>query len=521
MAHKLAKWADSISLFGFLSLELIPVAVVSVDSAMGNCLTSLPSPTAKNFSKKSKALPIETMFKLPSPLPVWPKGDGFASGTIDLGGGLRVCQVSTMVKVWATHEGGPDNTGATFFEPSHIPDGFYMLGCYSQPNNKPFFGWVLAGKDDGSSEALRKPLDYTLIWSSESSKIKEDGHGYVWLPIPPDGYKAIGHVVTNSPQKPSPEKIRCVRANLTDQCEAGSWIWGPGQASDANGFNVYTVKPSIRGIKALGVSVGTFVAQIDGTVSPLSLACLKNAQANLSCMPNQTQIDALIRAYSPWVYLHPDEEYLPSSVSWFFANGTLLYKKGEETKPVPIEPNGSSLPQGGSNDGAYWAKVKIVNVPLGKIGEHVGDWEHVTLRVSNFNGELQRMYFSEHSGGTWVEASELVSKWTCFAREWGIGIRNDTEKSKMVMDTGVSYSLVAAEYLGSAINEPAWLNYCREWGPKLSYDITDEIKKVEKALPGPVRSAFEKFVKGLPNEVLGEEGPTGPKMKNNWSGDER
>ncbi|KAB1224910.1 hypothetical protein CJ030_MR1G007279 [Morella rubra] len=151
------------------------------------------------------------------------------------------------------------------------------------------------------------------------------------------------------------------------------------------------------------------------------------------------------------------------------------------------------------------------------------------------------MYFSEHSGGTWVEASELEfqngNKAVAYASlhghafypkpglvlqgSGGIGIRNDTEKSKMVMDTGVSYSLVAAEYLGSAINEPAWLNYCREWGPKLSYDITDEIKKVEKALPGPVRSAFEKFVKGLPNEVLGEEGPTGPKMKNNWSGDER
>ena len=48
----------------------------------------------------------------------------------------------------------------------------------------------------------------------------------------------------------------------------------------------------------------------------------------------------------------------------------------------------------------------------------------------------------------------------------------------------------------------------------------EEIKKVEKLLPGPLKSAFEKFVNSLPNEVLGEEGPTGPKMKNNWIGDE-
>jgi hypothetical protein len=46
-----------------------------------------------------------------------------------------------------------------------------MLGCYSQANNKPFFGWVLVAKDD-SGGALKKPLDYTLVWSSESLKIK-------------------------------------------------------------------------------------------------------------------------------------------------------------------------------------------------------------------------------------------------------------------------------------------------------------------------------------------------------------
>lgn len=553
---------------------------------MGNCLTLSPA-AVRNLSKKSKALPIETMFKLPSPLPVWPKGDGFASGIIDLGG-LQVCQISSFNKVWATHEGGPDNAGASFFEPSQIPEGFFMLGCYSQPNKSPFFGWVLVGKDDGSTGALKKPVDYTLVWSSESLKIKKDGNGFVWLPVPPDGYKAIGHVVTESPQKPSPDKMMCVRSDLTDQCEADSWIWSPGKTSDANGFNVYSLRPSSRGTKALGVPVGTFVAEVGGATS---IACLKNTKSNFSCMPNLNQIEALIQAYSPWVYFHSDEEYLPSSVNWFFENGAVLVTKGEESKPVPIEPNGSNLPQGGSNDGAYWldlpadegskervkkgdmgssqvyahvkpmmgatvtdiaiwvfypfngparAKVELINVSLGKIGQHVGDWEHVTLRISNFNGELRRVYFSEHSGGTWVEAPKLEfqngNKAVAYASlhghafyakpglvlqgSGGIGIRNDTEKSKKFMDTGVRFSVASAEYLGSAISEPPWLNYCREWGPKIAHDITEELKKVEKALPGPLKSAFEKAVNGLPNEVLGEEGPTGPKMKNNWSGDE-
>lgn len=469
-----------------------------------------------------------------------------------------------------------------------------MLGCYAQPNNRPLFGWVLAGKDDTGDAmggTLKQPVDYTLVWSSESLKIKQDGIGYIWLPTPPDGYKAVGHVITNSPEKPSLEKIRCVRSDLTDQCEIDTWIWGRGKDGIANGFKIFFARPGNRGTQAMGVCVGTFVAQNNSDI-PLSLACLKNARSNLSSMPNPRQIEAIVQAYSPYIYFHPDETYLPSSVTWFFDNGALLYKKGEESKPSSIDSMGSNLPQGGSKDGTYWldlpvddkaedrvkkgdlqnsrvylhikpmlgatytdvalwifypfngparAKVDFINIPLGKIGQHVGDWEHVTLRISNFNGELWRVYFSQHSGGIWVNASELEfgggNKAVTYSSLHGhamyakpglvlqgngaIGIRNDTAKSKMLLDTGREFSVVAAEYLGSAITEPPWLNYFREWGPKISYDIADEIKKVEKLLPAKLKSAFEKFVHSLPDEVLGEEGPTGPKEKNNWSGDEK
>ncbi|OVA19585.1 Vacuolar protein sorting-associated protein 62 [Macleaya cordata] len=557
---------------------------------MGNCLSS--STTTTNLSKKvDKVLPIETVFKLPSPLPTWPTGEGFAKGSINLGG-LEVCQISSFTKVWATREGGLDNLGATFFEPSALPAGFFMLGCYSQPNNKPQFGWVLTGKDDGN-DVLKAPVDYTLVWSSESMKTKQDSNGYIWLPIPSDGYKSVGLMVTNSPEKPPLDKIRVVRSDFTDQCENDMWVWGDDKVSQTSKINIYSLRPSTRGTKALGVCSGTFIAQVDGVASPLSLSCLKNKDFNLSSMPNLNQIQAIIQTYSPLIYLHPDEPFLPSSVTWFFNNGALLYKQGDESNPISINPTGSNLPQGGSNDGTYWldlpidegakekvkkgdlqssnayfhvkpmlgatftdvaiwvfypfngparAKVKFINVPLGKIGEHVGDWEHMTLRVSNFNGELWRVYFSEHSGGTWLNASEvefeggnkIVSYSSLHGHgfyskpglvlqgntELGIGIRNDTSKSKITMDTGVRFELVSAEYLGSIVVEPPWLNFDRKWGPKISYDTKKELEKVEKLLPGKLKSEFEKLVNGLPNEVFGEEGPLGPKMKNNWSGDE-
>ena len=70
---------------------------------------------------------------------------------------------------------------------------------------------------------------------------------------------------------------------------------------------------------------------------------------------NRTQMEAWFRAYAPYVYLHPDDKYHPSSVDWFFSNGALLYNKEDKSKPVRIEPGGANLPKGGDpDDGLYW-----------------------------------------------------------------------------------------------------------------------------------------------------------------------
>lgn len=111
-----------------------------------------------------------------------------------------MCQISSLNKIWATIEGGPDNHGATL--------------C-SQPNSRMLHGWVLAEKDV-TGEALKNPVDYAPVWTRKSLQIKQEGIGYISLPTSPDGYKALGHVVTNSPEKPFLEKVRCVRSELTN-----------------------------------------------------------------------------------------------------------------------------------------------------------------------------------------------------------------------------------------------------------------------------------------------------------------
>lgn len=511
-------------------------------------------------------------FQLPSPLPEWPPGGGFATGIIDLGG-LQVSQATTFNKIWATNEGGPDNRGATFYDPVEIPQGFSSLGSLAQPNNIPFSGHILVGKDvsnDSSNPTLKLPTDYTLVWTSESLDIKKDGDAYIWLPNAPIGYTAVGYVIGNSSVKPPLDKVHCVRKDFTDTTNITDS--GTGSVLYLDGLNVRN-------------SMDGFVVR-NGSVASL--------KGNLSnSMPNLNQIRALIEAYSPVIYFHPDEPYLPSSVDWFFQNGALIYRRGNESNPNPVQKNGSNLPQGGSNDDAYWldlprdgssqdrvkkgslqdasayfhvkpisggvftdiaiwvfypfnggarAKVEFINLSLGKLGEHVGDWEHVTLRVNNFKGELHSVFFSQHGWGQWVRASDLQyysgNKPVVYASLHGhasypkpgcvllgsggvdVGVRDDTAKSDKVMDTGVRAVVIAAEYMESVVVEPPWLNYERKWGPKIDYDVDKEMNKVKRMMIGKIKKAFERLVESLPREMLGEDGPTGPKVKTSWSGDE-
>ncbi|RDX92099.1 hypothetical protein CR513_25824, partial [Mucuna pruriens] len=503
-------------------------------------------------------------FSLPSPLPQWPQGGGFARGSICLGE-IEILKVNKFEKVWRCTRLHGKSLDFTFYRPLEIPEGFFCLGYYCQSNDQPLRGYVLVARKTSSdasaveSPALEKPVNYSLIWSIDS----HDECVYFWLPNSPAGYKAMGIVVTSSPNEPEVEEV-------------------------------WETQPCDRGMLARGVSVGTFFC---GTYfdseQVVDIACLKNLDSSLHSMPNQNQIHALIQHYGPTVYFHPDENYLPSSVQWFFKNGAVLYAAGSK-KGNAIDYQGSNLPSGGTNDGAFWIdlptdedarnnlkkgniesaelyvhvkpalggaftdivmwvfcpfngpatlKVALMNIEMSKIGEHVGDWEHFTLRISNFTGELWSVFFSQHSGGGWINAFDLEfikgNKPIVYSSKHGhasfphpgtylqgpsklgIGVRNDAARSKFIVDSSIKYQVVAAEYLGDGvIAEPCWLQYMREWGPTVVYDSRSEIDKIVDLLPLFVRFSVENLFELFPTELYGEEGPTGPKEKDNWLGDE-
>ncbi|TYJ09515.1 hypothetical protein E1A91_A11G146600v1 [Gossypium mustelinum] len=304
-------------------------------------------------------------FSLPAPLPPWPQGQGFALGKINLGE-LEAVKVSRFKFIWSNNT-QDDKKGVTFYKHIGIPDGFYSLGYYCQSNDQPFRGFVLVAREIPfksesthistgiASPALREPVDYTLVWSSnDGSEERLQGCGFFWLPQPPEGYKSIGYLVTRSPKKPKLDKVRCVRADLTERCENYQVILNVGTRFSEFPFQVWSTRPSHQGMLGRGVSVGTFSCNscwVPGQELPI--ACLKNLDPTLHAMPNCDQIHALIKHYGPTVFFHPDEIYMPSSVSWFFENGALLFRKGDSVGQS-IDVDGSNLPSGGRNDGEFW-----------------------------------------------------------------------------------------------------------------------------------------------------------------------
>ncbi|MCD9643612.1 hypothetical protein HAX54_031215 [Datura stramonium] len=180
-------------------------------------------PTTKNNMSSL----IDNAFRLPSPLPVGLElhfqvkfisntrssrkfGGCFASGVIDLGG-ITCVSNGIITKVWST---------------AKIRQGEVQRRC-----------------------SPATPLYGVVELENQAGRCRLYGCQYL------EGYKAIGHVV-----RPPPGSLLWIKSVVfvmisQDACESHDWIWG------TNGLNVYSSRPRVRGMKALGVAIDCFMVR--------------------------------------------------------------------------------------------------------------------------------------------------------------------------------------------------------------------------------------------------------------------
>jgi len=292
-------------------------------------------------------------------------------------------------------------------------------------------------------------------------------------------------------------------------------------------------------------------------------------------MLSAKQVIEVVKKYGPLYHLHSDDKYRPSSVEWYLQRAS-LYKNGKKTADLKgdqsLLPTGDtlddtywvSIPESdrggdvksavayvhaidsrtaGMTDVQFWffypyngpgtGKLSPIDssVDLSPFGVHTGDWEHVTLTV-NAQGVPQKLYMSQHSGGEWMtlDAKSLSKRIKIYASKNGhaaykapgenlsyqekekvmgvtvydIGLRNDTNDKGPVIDCSERYVFLDE-------NPPQWLSFNGRWGPIVDY--TEDVNKLINKIPSPVNKPLKSLMKEIPDEVKGNWGPSGPKMK--------
>ncbi|CAA0838075.1 pleckstrin homology (PH) domain-containing protein [Striga hermonthica] len=121
-----------------------------------------------------------------------------------------------------------------FWRP-RAPTGFAVLGDYLTPIDKPPTKGVISVNT--SLIRVKKPKSFTLVWphSSRSDILQTEGVGSselaknegssdgdttcsIWLPEAPNGYVALGCVVSPGWEQPSISSVFCISASLVSPC---------------------------------------------------------------------------------------------------------------------------------------------------------------------------------------------------------------------------------------------------------------------------------------------------------------
>jgi hypothetical protein len=395
--------------------------------------------------------------------------------------------------------------------------GFYSLGDVAMGNYGVAPSMTFVVKGDG--DLLARPLDYQWIWSDWGSGGTHDGS--FWDPVAPPGYTCLGTVTVRGYNKPSTDLIRCVKSEYVLPANP-SWVWqDSGSGAD---YDVGLWEVLARDHRSM--TAATFKARPNYGDAGGSRYWALNKSATANEELRGVAVDALtIQAFAPRVRLAPDEYYWPSSTQFFLANvheenGHLMtnqplgcdsctdpqFLDGQrpDQTPVPVYAEVVHRTQGGQpthvTDVIYWNFYPYNNgkrvcigwmSPWGCVGgystfgNHVGDWEHMTVRF--VDGRPDKIYLSQHANGvTFSYGDKRLLAATgfhpeIFAAKGSHGLYPDAGRHiyetifngdfladdtgyGMAWDTWNNMVVVPVQPVGSYSGDLAWMNITADWG---------------------------------------------------------
>lgn len=308
---------------------------------------------------------------------------------------------------------------------------------------------------------------------------------------------------------------------------------------------------------------------------------------------SRTDLEAAIVKYGPILFVHPSETFQPCSVEWFLSHATLIDTLNP-TAPI-THPSPAQLPQGPAQGSRYylsiedsvrtgnfstakayinafwkpdltftdiqfwifnayngpgtarfaslvWNKVEHVgDVDLAPLGEHVGDWEYVVVRIDNSTKEMIGIMLSQHGkdvlfdkqaiasnfkfvGGTHPIVYASLNGHANFARPGpnftehrkvlGIpaglefNLLNLTADGGNTLDFSERFEIVAANWLNGtpdAYTSPSWVGYMYRWGPEgttIRMDTRTLGDFIKAALGDDAQPLVDSWVVLLASELL-------------------
>ncbi len=327
---------------------------------------------------------------------------------------IEIRNTADFRQTWNDKGSGADDDVALYRPVA--PPGWAVVGDYAQGNyDQPTAVSYLVR---GGGDMLRPPSGFRKVWDDSGSGADRDGS--VWKPVAPSGYVCLGDVTNGSHDQPEVSDYRCLRRDLATPGKLGRMIWkdsGSGADDDVSVWNINDSR---------GMPTATFAA--NGSHGPPSgpFYTLEGLLPPKPAVSAEHKLH-LLHEFAPLVWLAPGEEFFPSSVEWAFPHLKRFRHDGRywlRTRQPLSSPSDDSLPvfrgdlesapvyafwvdKGGYADLVYYFYYPYnrgKSVANTIWGNHVGDWEHITVRLTWLRGgdwslEPTHVYIAAHNFG--------------------------------------------------------------------------------------------------------------------------